>query len=86
MVANKATIHYGIRTRTYSIFYGKTNNEGMEMIDEIRPPTPPKTVYVAFEMISPELADWLISLDIVTRETMIYDEYVKYTLSKENIR
>jgi len=56
------------------------------MIDEIKPPEPPKQVIVAFEMISPELADWLLSLDIVTREAVIFDAYVKYNLSKEEIK
>jgi hypothetical protein len=56
------------------------------MIDEIRPPTPPKQVVIAFTMISPELADWLLSLDILTREAIIFDAYVKWNLTKEETR
>ena len=57
-----------------------------KMIDEIKPPTPPKKVIIMFEMISPELADWFLNLDIVDRESIIYDAYIKYTLKKEEIK
>ena len=53
------------------------------MIDKIKPPIPPKTIIVGFEMIDEELADWLIGLDIVTREKIIFEAYIKYNLKKE---
>jgi hypothetical protein len=60
------------------------------MDDDIIPPLPPlpepPKIYVAFQMISPELADWLLSLDIVDRENLIFDAYVKWNLTKEETR
>ncbi len=54
------------------------------MNNDIIPPTKPEEpkVYMAVEMLSEAMSDWFINLDVIERETIIFEAYKNSVLSK----